>query len=292
MTTPETDLLRDFKAAQDKLVLQSSDLSLRTIANMVESGAIDLAPHFQRRDRWSASKQSALIESFMLNIPVPPIYLAEDELGTYSVIDGKQQISAIRAFLNERQPITNAVRFPAVEGMRFAELPRPMQHALDIRPLRAVTLLRQSDPELKYEVFHRLNTGGEILNAQEIRNVVNRGPLNDLVYELAENEFLRGQLKIRDHRSPAYRQMLDAEYVVRYLTLDTSWRAFSGDLSRSMDRFMEQYRDPSSRQLDVFAGKFSSAISFCEEIWGIHALSVQMGMDGEIKHLQECMTLR
>ncbi len=96
----QSRLLRVFEESQTELVLQATDLSLRVLAEMVASGAIDLRPQFQRRDRWDARTQSALIESFVLNIPVPPVYLAEDSLGTFSVIDGKQRISAISVFLS------------------------------------------------------------------------------------------------------------------------------------------------------------------------------------------------
>ncbi len=195
MATDES-IVERFTAAQEDLVLQSADLSLRTLTTMVSSGAIDIAPRFQRRDRWSLAKQSALIESFLLNIPVPPIYLAEDELGTYSVIDGKQQNHGRPAvLLDDDFALRQLVRFPELERATFSDLPRVLQNTLDLRPLRSVTLLKQSDQELKYEVFHRLNTGGEILNAQEIRNVVFRGPLNTLIYELSEDSFLRAQLE-------------------------------------------------------------------------------------------------
>ena len=72
-------IVRQFETAQDRLVLQAADLSLETLASMVESEAIDVRPVYQRRERWHAAKQSALIESFLLNVPVPPIYLAEDD---------------------------------------------------------------------------------------------------------------------------------------------------------------------------------------------------------------------
>lgn len=213
-----------FEQAQNRLVLQASDLSLRTIADMVKSEAIDVAPEFQRRERWGPEKRSALIESFLLNIPVPPIYLAEDEFGSYSVIDGKQRITAIADFMNGEVPLTRLERFSEIEGKSFSDLPLPLQNFLTVRPaIRAVSLLRQSDPNLKYEVFHRLNSGGEPLNAQEIRNVLYRGSLNELVVKLGDDKFLRGQLKIRNSKSPNYRKMLDAEWVLRFLTLNESW---------------------------------------------------------------------
>jgi hypothetical protein len=238
---------------------------------MVLSGAIDIAPQFQRRDRWDHARQSALIESFIVNIPVPPIYLSEDALGTYSVIDGKQRITAVSAFLNGDLPLRKLKRFPEISGMRFADLPRVMRNALDLRPLRSVTLLRGSNPDIKYEVFHRLNSGGEILNAQEIRNVIYRGPLNRLIYELAESPFLRQQLKIESERSPAYRKMLDAEFVLRFMTLADTWSDFSGDLSLSMDHFMDANRNLERAGLDRLARRFHRVLEASERIWGRRA---------------------
>lgn len=262
-------IITRFEGAQNRLVLQASDLSLATVAEMVESNAIDVRPEFQRRERWDNTKRSALIESFLLNIPVPPIYLAEDEYGSYSVIDGKQRLSAITEFLNDRLVLTSLQRFGELERYTFSALPRPLRNFLTVRPaIRAVSLLRQSDPELKYEVFHRLNAGGEPLNAQEIRNVLFRGPLNDLVVELGEHPFLRNQLKIRNERSPNYRKMLDAEYVLRYLTLTEVWQEFAGDLRYSMDQFMISHQHAEKTALSAFGRRFRNALEACETLWG------------------------
>jgi hypothetical protein len=239
---------------------------------MVDRGSIDVQPVYQRRDRWRADKQSALIESFLINVPVPPIYLAEDDFGIYSVIDGKQRLTSIQAFMRNELRLTNLEKLHELEGYRFQDLPPALANALQVRPyLRVVTLLRQSDPDLKYEVFTRLNTGGEPLNAQEIRNVVFRGPLNDLVYTLSQHTFLRKQLKITNERSSAFRNMVDAEYVLRFLTLLDNWQSFSGELGKSMDDFMLDYQDSDPTQLNEFQEEFDVAITACEEIWGSHA---------------------
>jgi hypothetical protein len=272
MSSDSSAIVRRFERAQDRLVLQASDLSLETIGSMVDSGAIDIQPQYQRRARWSNEKRSALIESFLLNIPVPPVYLAEDDYGVYSVIDGKQRITAIRDFMTDRFALTKLEDFKDLAGRRFSQLPRELSNALRVRPyIRAITLLRQSDPELKYEVFQRLNTGGEPLNAQEIRNVAFRGPLNDLVYRLASAEFLREQLKIRNDRSPSYRNMLDAEFVLRFLTLRESWPSFSGDLRKSMDNYMHDNQSPSDATLADIEAAFTQALNWCQALWGSHA---------------------
>ncbi|WP_406360116.1 DUF262 domain-containing protein [Streptomyces sp. NBC_01544] len=265
----EEEIVDKFKGAQNALVIQASDLSLETIGTMAESGAIDVAPLFQRRERWDIRRQSALIESFLMNVPVPPVYLSEDDYGSYSVIDGKQRITAIRDFMANSFQLTSLVRFPEINGLYFTDLPEQLQNSLKVRPyIRAITILRQSDRSTKYEVFHRLNSGGEPLNAQEIRNVIYRGTMNDLVMELADSKFLRKQLKIKDARSAAYNLMSDAEFVLRYLMLAGQWKSFSGDYRVSMDRYMEAHGKASPVEVNFYRGAFTRALNACEEIWG------------------------
>ncbi len=238
---------------------------------MVGSGTIDVAPQFQRRDRWATAKQSALIESFLINLPIPPIYLSEEAGGKFSVIDGRQRLTAIRMFFADEFPLGRTEELPELEGYRYSTLPQELRSALDMRPLRSVTLMRQTDADIKYIVFHRLNSAGDVLNSQEIRNVIYRGPLNDMIYKLAEISFLRKQLKIDNVQSSAYRKMQDVEFVLRFLTLSETWRKFSGDLAPSMDDFMARRREASPAELKKFESRFIRAIEACQSIWGHHA---------------------
>ncbi|WP_313536229.1 DUF262 domain-containing protein [Sphingomonas sp.] len=264
-----TNLISSFREAQSKLVVQTADLPLGTLADMVRSDGIDLQPGFQRRERWSADKQSALIESFLLNVPVPPVYLSEEDNGTYTAIDGKQRLRAISDFMHNSFALKNLERIEEAEGMKFIDLPDEIKNALRLRPfLRVVTLLKQTDPALKYEVFLRLNRGGEALNAQEIRNVAFRGPLNDEIYQLAKNDFLCEQLKISNVKAAAYRDMTDAEYVLRFLALYRSIDNFSGSLVREMDHFMNVRRVPSQLELIEVRELFNSTIDRVRAIWG------------------------
>jgi hypothetical protein len=265
-------LLKKFNEAQSQLVVQTADLPLGTLAEMVESGAIDLTPGFQRRERWTSEKQSALIESFLLNVPVPPIYLAEERDGTYTAIDGKQRLRAITDFIENRFALRKLDRLIEADGFRFNTLPSEIINPLKLRPyLRVVTLLKQTNAALKYEVFLRLNRGGETLNAQEIRNVAFRGSLNTAVYELSGNPFLKKQLKIQDEKSSSYRDMSDAEYVLRFLTLSDRLDSFSGALTREMDEYMEKYQSMGSTAVKETKARFKDAIVRCEKLWGQYA---------------------
>jgi hypothetical protein len=263
-------LLNRFLDAQDKLVTQASDFSLATISAMVAEGSIDPSPEYQRRERWGSAKQSALIESFLLNVPVPPVYLAEEQFGIYSVIDGKQRITAIHDFMTGRLALRNLVALPELNDARISDLPEAVSNALRVRPyIRAVTLLKQSDPLLKYEVFLRLNRGGEALTAQEVRNVAFRGRLNEALFGMAENGFLRHQFNVTES-SERFRKMNDVEYVLRFLALGDTYPYFDGDLAGTMDAFMFRNKD-SDEAVEWSRTVFRETIDACQDIWGEHA---------------------
>ncbi|SFR44327.1 Protein of unknown function DUF262 [Marinobacter gudaonensis] len=260
------EILEKFAKAQESLVTQQSDFSLSAIAEMVKFESIDISPHYQRRDRWHVEKQSALIESFLLNIPVPPVYLSEDEYGTYTVIDGKQRITSIFEFLSGKFKLKDLKEVPELNGFTFEELPSQLKRALSIRPfMRVITLLKQSDPELKYEVFLRLNTGGEKLKAQEIRNVAFAGPLNELLFELSENEFIKRKLKITSSKSAQYRNMDDLELILRFFTIHDRWQSFGKKIAIAMDDFMAENQFGDVGRL---RNLFNFSIEGCQRIWG------------------------
>jgi hypothetical protein len=199
---------------------------------------------------------------------VPPIYLAEDEYGVYSVIDGKQRVTAIHKFLKGEFSLTGLDKFEELEGYSFDELPSSLSNALKIRPyLRVVTLLRQSDPDLKHEVFLRLNKAGVVLNSQEIRNVAFRGRFNDLLFDLSESTYLKEQLKASPE-SKVFREMVDVQYVLRFFTVREYWEEFYGNMDVAMDNFMQDNHRLSRGKIKEMEAVFESALEFCETIWG------------------------
>lgn len=279
----ENAIVAKFLKAQDRLVYQTADLSLSSLSGMTSLGsrgkpAIDLAPDFQRRKRWNAEKQSALIESFLMNVPVPPIYLAEDAFGQYSVVDGKQRLTAIHAFMSGNLKLVGLEAFDEIDGLLFSDLPEDLQNALTIRPyVRVVTLLKQSDPGLKFEVFTRLNRGGEPMLAQELRKVAYRGAFSDIIFSLSDSTFLKDRLKITSENSPAYVQMEDAEYVLRYFALLESWQTFSGSLRHELDQCMVRNSKLSEQEAEAYGKKFSDSLDACRRIWGTYAFQRYTG---------------
>ena len=273
LESSELDPLDFWKAKQRELVTSVVDYNLITLSGLVTEGTISLAPQFQRRFRWDQIRQSKLIESFLMNVPIPPIFLNEDEYGAYSVIDGKQRLSTIVDFFRGKLRLEGLEIFQDINGMSIDDLTPTLRRVLETRPtLRAVIILRQSDRDIKFEVFRRLNTGGVRLNAQEVRNSAFPGPLNDLIMTLSENASFHRLLGIRTkRRSAIWQEMRDAEFVLRYFTFKDNWREFKGGMKRQMDRFMEDNREASQQTLSSMETQFLSTIAALDAAFGDHA---------------------
>jgi hypothetical protein len=208
-----------------------------------------------------------------MNVPVPPIFLNEDAWGKYSVIDGKQRLSAIRNFLRGGLTLKGLEVFADINGMTFENLPARLQTILKTRvTMRAVIILRQSDPSIKFEVFRRLNTGGVKLNAQEIRNSVYPGPFNELVLDLSENVRFHKLLGVKQkNKSAIYQEMRDAELVLRYFTYRDNWQEFSGGMRRYMDDFMANSQKLPVNNIEEMRKDFLQSLDVVEACFGENA---------------------
>lgn len=269
----EIEPIKFWEEKQRELVTSVVDYNLGTLSDLITNKDIDLSPKYQRRFRWDDTRQSKLIESFLMNVPVPPIFLSEDAYGQYSVIDGKQRLSAVHNFLRGRLKLTGLTVFGDVNGLTFDSMPTRLQTILKTRIiLRAIIILRQSDSDIKFEVFRRLNTGGVKLNAQEIRNSVYPGSLNDLILELSENRRFHKLLDIRNkEKSAIYQEMRDAEFVLRFFTFRNSWDAFNGGMRRNLDQFMAQNQRSDEKKIEELRSDFLTTLNVVEACFGEHA---------------------
>ncbi len=278
----ETDLILDsyegdpvnfWEEKQKELVTSVVDYNLGTLADLVVEENIDISPKYQRRFRWDDTKKSRLIESFLMNVPVPPVFLNEDAYGKYSVIDGKQRLTAITEFLRGRLRLKNLEVFSDINGLTFDELPPALRNVVRTRPtLRAVIILRQSDPDVKFEVFKRLNTGGVTLNPQEIRNSTYPGPLNDLILDLSEDKLFHRLLGIKKKQySAIYQEMRDAELVLRFFTFRKTWETFRGGMKRHMDRFIAENQYMEKAKLEELKEDFLKTIKVVSACFGEYA---------------------
>lgn len=269
----EGDEVGFWEQKQRELVTSTVDYNLGALADLVSSGTIELSPGYQRRLRWDRVRQSLLIESFLMNVPVPPIFLNEDSYGNYSVIDGKQRLTAITSFLNDDLVLVGLTVFADLNGRTFSSLPKNLQSVLRTRPtVRSMIILRQSDEDVKSLVFHRLNTGGQTLNAQEIRNNAYPGALNDLLMRISGDPRFHQLLRIKNReRSAIYREMRDVEFVLRYLTFRETWRTFSGGMERHMDRFMDDNRAMRPAEIKRAEEEFFAAVTRVDAAFNGHA---------------------
>jgi hypothetical protein len=269
-TEEEVVLEQKYEKAQRELVTQTVDFNIRTLADMVSSNRIDTNPRYQRRLRWDEERQSKLIESLLMNVPIPPLFLAEEEYGKYAVIDGQQRLRALDAFFKNLLILSELKVFREINGLRFSELPNELQSILSMRPtLRCIIILRQSHPEIKFEVFERLNTGGVKLNPQEIRNSAYRGPLNDIILDLSESSQFRKMLKVKTPKtSKIVQHMRDCELVLRYFALKDTWNQFPGSLKATLNGFMEKHQNGNAAFLNGLKSDFINTLQFVFSAFG------------------------
>lgn len=264
------DPVNFWEQKQRELLTSVVDYNLSGLSDLIVDEVINLDPSYQRRLRWDIRRQSRLIESFLMNVPVPPIFLNEDDYGAYSVIDGKQRITAISDFMRGRLRLEGLKVFHELNGMSIDDLPKVLRRILRTRPtLRAIIILRQSDDEVKFNVFERLNTGGVKLNAQEIRNSAFPGPLNKLVIELSTHREFHELLGIKNRaKSKVYQEMRDAELVLRFFAFKDNWQVFSGGMKRHMDSYMKDNQRISSSKASALEEEFLLAIRLVESAFG------------------------
>lgn len=273
------------KDRQRNLVTQFVDYNLRALSELLEEKTIDLQPQYQRRYRWNDERQSRLIESFIMNVPVPPIFLNEDEFGKYSVIDGKQRLNTIQRFLTSELELVGLEVYRDFNGKTFSDLPLIYQNYIKTRAvLRAIIILSESDDDIKYKVFLRLNTGGVSLNAQEIRNSAYPGDLNDLILTLSENSTFHKLLGVDDiNESKIYQEMKDVEYVLRFFTFFENPSYFSGDIAWKMSDFIRKNQRMNKSEIIRYKKKFLSTINFIYRLFGEYAFKRWWESKGEWK---------
>ncbi len=181
-STPE-QLAEQLRAQRRTVDFDTFDIQLQELLRMLEDGQITIAPAYQRQFRWDNIRCSQLIESLLLGIPVPNLFMATNEDNTWETVDGVQRLSAIVKFagseeLRKKLNLDGALvlqglqKTDAFNGLTFEKLPVHIQQHVRTRPLRVVTLNDKSDKIIRFDLFERLNTGGVLLSEQEIRDCV------------------------------------------------------------------------------------------------------------------------
>ena len=190
----EREIEELYDSGEYRLHQERNDFLLPQIVDFVKTKRwLNLHPEYQRRLVWDRKKKSLLIESLLMNVPIPPVFLFEYDLNRYETMDGQQRLNTIVDFYNNRFKLSGLKTWRNLNGRTYDDCPPRIQRGLDRRRLSAVILLAESSSKLtsandvRRTVFERLNTGGQNLNAQELRNCIYAGPFNDLLIQLAGN---------------------------------------------------------------------------------------------------------
>lgn len=284
------DIAAKYSRSQLRVVRETKDFNLDYLQHALKTPqyVINVAPEYQRRQRWSNKKRSLLIESFLMNIPIPPVFLFERDYNSYEVVDGRQRLDTIGDFLDNGFALSGLRYWKELNGKRFKKLPLVIQKGLIRRSIGAVVLLAETrrptedDMDVRTVLFDRLNTGGEKLNPQELRNALFPGPFNRLLIDLARSDEFTVVWGIpprttteEDDVPPAltkntlYRTMSDCELVLRFFAIrDALTEGHKGSLRRLLDQAMERHKDDRLAKLQRLQKDFHKSLTALSSLFG------------------------
>lgn len=273
-----------------RIITEQARYQLPSLVGMYDNPkAYVLNPDFQRRHRWNRTKQSRLIESFIMNVPIPPIFLYEFELARYEVMDGLQRMTAIYEFYKDRFELTGLEEWKELNGLKYSQLPDQIQSGIDRRYLSSIILLQETAKSaaeaerLKQLVFERINSGGVQLEPQESRNAIYDGPLNRLCIKLARNPYLCKTWGIPEPtseeleggafsedllRNETFRRMDDVELVLRFFAYRQRLQQYQPNLKLYLDEFLRQGNRYSPSLLEQYTSLFENTIKLVFDVLG------------------------
>lgn len=286
----DEDINNKYIDGEIRIITEQARYPIDTISEkIVHNKKYFLNPEFQRRHRWSIQKQSALIESLIMNVPIPPIFLYEFKFSHYEVMDGLQRLTAIANFYDNKFELTGLTEWPELNGKTYTNLPEQIQEGIDRRYISSIILLKETAKSeeqanfMKQMVFDRINSGGEKLEPQERRNSNHNGSLNKLCIRLASDENF---CKLWDIPLPEavndvpsvltpreeheyYRKMYDVELVLRFFAYRQRRTLQKGlTLESYLDMFLDKGNHIQQETLSEMADLFADTIKLTYDIFG------------------------
>lgn len=242
--------------AVDNVRTKTLDLSFNELLDMYVNDELIIHPEFQRLFRWPIEKRSQFIESLIVELPIPPIYVVEEENGQYELIDGLQRFSSYLHFRGVLRRKGSDTPEPALvlegcdvvrelNGFRYEELPTPLQIRLKRMSVPTQVLRRESDRRLRYHMFKRLNTGGEPLSQQEVRNATIRllgTDFNEFIQRMASKPDFVSCMDIMTKDSKE--RMEREECVLRFFAFKNDFSHYVKLITPFLDDYMERMSDP------------------------------------------------
>jgi hypothetical protein len=250
------------------------DMSFGELMNMYEDGDLFITPEYQRVFRWSLFQQTRFVESVILGIPIPPIFVAEDNKGKWEVVDGLQRMSTILSFfgLLETMPeknnltLTQGEMVRELEGISIADLPVKLKTTIKRSVCRVEIVRWDSQEDIRYELFNRLNTGSSPLSDQEIRNCIFRSypvDMNQLLRDVAKRKYFAELINPSQRRKD---EMFLEELVLRYF----AFKNLEGEFKTTVPQFLTEFMRSVSKGERAFnlqkeRAEFLGFISFLDE---------------------------
>lgn len=256
----------DLNLSSPRIVsLEKADRSLSEFKRWFDEGDLVLNPEWQRNYVWNRRQASKLIESFLLNIPVPVVYLSGTREKKYEVIDGLQRLKTVFDFFDNKFSLTGLDITQDLNGKRFRALDSITQRKLRNSTLRSFELSSDTDPNVHFIVFERLNTGGTKLNEMEIRNCIFRGGVNTLIKDLASNKDF-----VKCLNQPALqKRMNDRALVLRFLAFyERTYQKCQQELKPFLNEFLETYRNPTNQKILEYRRKFEHCMKSSLTVFG------------------------
>jgi hypothetical protein len=262
---------------------QANDWNLSTLRDKFKRGQLDLQPKYQREYVWQLRPElpSRLIESLLLEIPIPPIYFGKIAGGKLEVIDGQQRLTTLIDFIDNTFALKKLEKMGSLNGKYFRDLSDEHQSKVMDSPIRSVIIDAGKNTELRYEIFERLNRGSMALNEQELRNSLFRGPFNDLLAELEMDPNWR---KIRGTTKPESR-FVEREIILRFFAFSNRLQYYTGNLKRFLNNYMDVHSPRTQQEIDIQADRFKQTMRNIYTVFGDHAARLYSlqdnGIDGE-----------
>lgn len=251
----------------DQIFVENKPFSLKQLIDLIDNGDIELNPSFQRNFVWDNTRQSRLIESILLGLPLPSIYLSQYDDGILTVVDGLQRLTTIHNFVKNRLRLSNLEYLAECNEKTYSQLSEAIS-PLRFRRFNQTQIMcfvidYRSSNNLKFDLFRRLNTGGKPLNNQEIRNCLSRPSLQKaLKYMVASDEFKRATNEsVKDTRMDAQESALRFIYFYDQYNENNVLGDYSGYLDRALDEYVENLNSKTDFQgyISVYLQSLSDA---------------------------------
>lgn len=251
----------DITPEKRRLQTETMDYTVSSLIDKFRKGDVYI-PNFQRNYEWQAPQASRLIESLIIQCPIPVIYLSQDSDERLSVIDGNQRINAINKFLNDEFQLTGLTVYPELSGKKYSDLDHRFQRHIQGRVLRCLTILKETHPQIKFDVFERLNTGSLKLTYQELRHGIYFGDLIKVCTDIAD-KIEKDDLKLFGKTS----RMKIEELVLRFIAFHTMRVNYSKPLTGFLNTVAEKGKKLSKKDQLEYPLLFHKALENAKEMF-------------------------